>query len=109
MGDRSEILGNRRERKRLDYLPGVMRKDIHFENRRIKLWNSKLHPGLPPKPRTAYLSKFFSDALIAAGVEDLKPDELVFRRADLRDDWAIVLKRAGIDPEFWQKDMRHCF
>lgn len=102
----SEIVGNE---KRLDYLPGVKRKDIYLENQRIKLWNSKLHPGLPPSFRIAYLSEFFRDALIDAGIENLEPDELVFRRGDFRDDWDDILERAEIDPEFWQRDMRHCF
>ena len=102
----SEITGND---QRIDYLPGVTRKDIYFENQRIKLWNSKLHPGFPPSFRIAYLSEFFRDALIAAGIDNFAPDELIFKRGDFRDDWDIVLKRAGIDPEFWQKDMRHCF
>jgi len=102
----SEIVGND---LRLDYLPGVKRKDIYLENQRIKLWNSKLHPGLPPGFRIAYLSEFFRDALIDAGIDNLEPNELVFKRGDFRDDWAIVLEHAGIDPEFWQKDMRHCF
>lgn len=102
----SEIVGNN---QRLDYLPGVMRKDIDLKNQRIKLWNSKLHPGLPPSFRIAYLSEFFRDALIAAGIENLEPEELVFRRGDFRDDWEDVLERAEINPEFWQKDMRHCF
>lgn len=102
----SEITGND---KRLDYLPGVKRKDIDFENQRIKLWNSKLHPGLPPKQRNAYLSEFFRDALLAAGVDQLEPDELVFRRGDFRWSWGVVKERAGVDPELWEKDVRHTF
>jgi len=109
----SEIVGNK---QRLDYLPGVKRKDIYFDDMRIKLYNSKLHPGLPPSFRIAYLSEFFRDALLAAGIDKLEPDELVFRRGDFRDDWYEVRKKAGLDEkfsnikeDFWIRDFRHCF
>jgi hypothetical protein len=102
----SEIAGNK---KRLDYLPGVKREDIDLENQTIKLWNSKLHPGFPPSFRMAYLSESFRNALKDAGVENLKPDELVFPRGDFRGSWETILKRAGIDENFWEKDIRKCF
>jgi hypothetical protein len=102
----SEVVGNE---KRLDYLPGVKRKDIDLENQTIKLWNSKLHPGLPPSYRNAYLSEFFKEALIWHGIENLEPDELVFKRGDFRKSWQIIKERAGIDENFWEKDMRKCF
>ena len=112
-GRTSEINGNK---ERLDYLPGVKRKDIYFDDKRIKLWNSKLHPGLPPSFRIAYLSDYFRDALLAAGIDKLEPDELVFRCGDFRDDWYEVRKNAGLDEkfldieeDFWMRDFRHCF
>lgn len=102
----SEIVGNE---KRLDYLPGIKREDIDFENQRIKLWNSKLHPGLPPSFRNAYLSTYFRDALINARKDKLNPDEYIFKRGDFRKSWQIIKERAEINPDFWEKDFRHCF
>jgi integrase len=102
----SEVVGNE---KRLSHLPGVKREDVDLENQRIRLWNSKLSQRKDPEQRTAYLSEFFRDALIDPGIENLQPDDLIFKRGDFRKSWQKVLEVAAIDPNFWERDFRHCF
>lgn len=102
----SEIIGNT---KRLDYLPGIKRKDIDLGNQRIKLWNSKLAPGKEPEQRVCYLSLFFRDSLVEAGVEKLEPEESIFKRGDFRKSWKKILEVAEVNPDFWERDLRHCF
>lgn len=111
-----EIKGNK---DNPDFLPGVKRSDIDLDKQTIELWNSKLHPGREPEQRTAYLSEYFRDALIAAGIDNLEPEALVFNIGDVKKGWTIIKKRAKLDEAerpkdknsgvFLQKDVRHCF
>ncbi len=93
---------------RLCEMKAVQREDISFENKTALVLNSKRRAHKKKTYRVAYFSDYLRQALIDAGVEDLKPEEFVFSQTDPKNPYARAKRVSGIEPEFTMKDLRHC-
>lgn len=93
---------------RLAEVREIRRKDISFEHQTALVLNSKRRAHKQKTYRFVYLSEYLRQALIAAGVKNLPPDALVFTQSNTKRSFQSLKRRAGINPAFTLKDMRHC-